>query len=1379
MTEEEVTYGLLQDSSPNDHCLFYFRELNDIEANLADETTKKYIDNDSYDLLSCNKEAQQLLRDLKEIRIPARVSSENIHQYAIPWCRGGVDPSNENHVSYLSSFCKQVKSDILRLINEAISKRSSFPAPYCLYEEIAHHASFCISKCESFCGRSDVLNAIRELLLSKIRKPLVVYGVSGSGKTSVMAKVQQNACAWLGSTCVTVLRFLGTSPSSSGIRGTLSSICQQLSLIYRITAPNLESMEFNEIVQYFHSLLIDMLPLIIKSHLLILLDSIDQLSPADGAHRMTWLPKLLPQNIHIILSMLPKEFGCLNVVRSLIPQEECYVETGAMSTCVGSEILDSWLSQAGRSLTKNQRSQVMRAFSLYPQPLFLRLLFHKTLTWFSYTNIDSNDLPRSTKDALNELFDQLQDHHGELLVSRSLGYFTSARNGLTETELEDVLSLDDKVLSDVYQYWDPPLESIIRIPQLVWKRVRYDISEFLVERQADGKTVIAWYHRQFIETTKNRYLKSDLDTKTCHLNLSTYFEGFQSTQTRPITLFHRKKTFYNISRQVATQPLVYKTGRYNLRKLSELPYNLVMAGEYEKLKHLTLCNFEWLFVKLQATSYHTTIQDFFLSTSLSTDIELSVVKEMLTLSAHRLKVQPKDLAGQILGRLNSINENNFMYPAVEQILKGALSWVDENEGCLLTPINSCLISPGGPLKTTLLGHSHLIQGIAVSQSLSILVSSSRTSDGVVFNVWDTSSLENMQILHSLVIYGDSLPYMTLTNELLVGACGHTLKIWNAITSEELKVVTSPSSIKCVTLLNLLDVIVVGTNDGKLLFIKRNTNDVIMLQSHTVSISALSFTGNNKFIISGASNGHVACHSTQSRSLIWHLQMYQDSKSISCIVTHHDCLYDVHYVIIGSEDASIQVRVAHNGILKHVLVGHKKAIKCLSLQSDEYNMRKSMILSCSLDSTIRMWNLYDGTCLKILTGHVDGITCLVISDEYAISGSKDDFLKVWNLKSGECTLTLEGHSSWISSVVILAKRQTIISGSNDKSLKLWNMKTPKSSQTCERHSTQPECIATTPCGMKVISGAPDSIKIWDTTSGKCLHTFTEPASCLCIHPFKSNLFFAGSKSGHMALCDLTCYKVIHTFMTQSIAVNCILVNQRLEHVYSACADGYIHTWSLKDFVFVKAYSGHEAGVKCITLSSENDILVSGSFDCTIRVVNVKSISEEVIVLKGHKKVVSCLDIAEDNTLLASGSDDCTLCLWDLKTSTILQVFRYADSVKCVSLSSLYNLVIAGAHCGKDQLKSWNIKSGECMNVYCGHTHAVMCMLTTHNDQYIVTGSRDGTIKVWRTNSAELLTSFDLQSQIKYMNLVAINAKSALLSATTKSGPIAILRLKLPV
>ena len=35
------------------------------------------------------------------------------------------------------------------------------------------------------------------------------------------------------------------------------------------------------------------------------LDSIDQLSPDDGAHLMKWLPKKLPKNVKIVISTLP------------------------------------------------------------------------------------------------------------------------------------------------------------------------------------------------------------------------------------------------------------------------------------------------------------------------------------------------------------------------------------------------------------------------------------------------------------------------------------------------------------------------------------------------------------------------------------------------------------------------------------------------------------------------------------------------------------------------------------------------------------------------------------------------------------------------------------------------------------------------------------------------------------------------------------------------------------------------------------------------------------------------------------------------------------------------------------------------------------------
>ena len=54
-----------------------------------------------------------------------------------------------------------------------------------------------------------------------------------------------------------------------------------------------------------------------------------------------------------------------------------------------------------------------------------------------------------------------------------------AKYGLTEGEMEDLLSLCDPVLNDVYQYWTPPLR---RLPPLLWVRVKSELTEYLVTR---------------------------------------------------------------------------------------------------------------------------------------------------------------------------------------------------------------------------------------------------------------------------------------------------------------------------------------------------------------------------------------------------------------------------------------------------------------------------------------------------------------------------------------------------------------------------------------------------------------------------------------------------------------------------------------------------------------------------------------------------------------------------------------------------------------------------------------------------------------------------------------------------------------------------------
>ena len=61
-----------------------------------------------------------------------------------------------------------------------------------------------------------------------------------------------------------------------------------------------------------------------------------------------------------------------------------------------------------------------------------------------------------------------------------------------------------QVLNDVYQYHLPPVR---RIPPLLWTRMRNDLPHYFSEREADGINVIGWYHRQFIEVSRERYFR--------------------------------------------------------------------------------------------------------------------------------------------------------------------------------------------------------------------------------------------------------------------------------------------------------------------------------------------------------------------------------------------------------------------------------------------------------------------------------------------------------------------------------------------------------------------------------------------------------------------------------------------------------------------------------------------------------------------------------------------------------------------------------------------------------------------------------------------------------------------------------------------------------
>jgi len=70
-----------------------------------------------------------------------------------------------------------------------------------------------------------------------------------------------------------------------------------------------------------------------------------------------------------------------------------------------------------------------------------------------------------------------------------------------------------------------------------------------------------------------------------------------------------------------------------------------------------------------------------------------------------------------------------------------------------------------------------------------------------------------------------------------------------------------------------------------------------------------------------------------------------------------------------------------------------------------------VASGSDDKTVRIFNLEDGTCQKVLKGHSDMVFAVAWSPDGKMlaSGSRDDSVKLWSPETGACLNTLDGHS----------------------------------------------------------------------------------------------------------------------------------------------------------------------------------------------------------------------------------------------------------------------------------------------------------------------------------------------------------------------------------
>ena len=1098
--------------------------------------------------------------------------------------------------SHLEAFASEIETKLKAAIDRHIAHVEAlerFP-DFALQAERAIHRAFAAQKLKVFFGRNNNLAAIERYLDDGSEQLLVLYGRSGLGKSALMARAVK--AAEEKAKAPVIARFVGASAASSNLRSLLLSLVDDLAALGLVTKPD----EFEQGINKFNGQIEAVLASIDKP-VIIFFDALDQLQ---APRPLGWLPRKLPPHVKLVVSVLNDSAyeADSDVYRRMKQRLAAYafLEIEPLLPSQGREILLALEQQSRCRLQEGQRDYVVAQFELAgASPLYLKTAFEIAKSWKSTAQAGQGRyvLAPDTSAVIAQFIDELSlvHHHKPELVARTLGFLSAAKDGLSESELCQVLSGAESVMRAIASAKHSAVTD--KLPSSVWTRLYRDLAPFLVEKLIDDQPLVQFFHRQVAQVVREWYyetVKIDL-----HKWLADYFET-QATRQGDRAI-------------------------YSKRGLSELPYQLHFANEFRGLDRI-LESPVWIEQKFKAFGTLPVIRDYELFGRGGLQ---PLIGRTLRLVANILARDPRQLFPQICGRIREAHCEHSA--AFIQMVRRSIS------PPALVPVTSSLTTPSVEV-LRLEGRGGSIECLtATPQGLL----ASGESNGII-QLWETRN--GIQVGELVGHSGAVHAVAVIDNSTLVsGGADGSIRLWNIDTYNQIDRFEIGHSVSIFLPLPG-GYLACGSNDGDLTLWRIEQKRRICAFHFESGVKCLAKLPDGR-LVAGVGKHVWVCNlvhgETEKRERlhvhgITAVAVLEDGRLVSSSYEYFPYMGNgINVWDRECSEAQSELRCMEGRVLSLAALSGNR-------------------LASGTDQGIIM--IWDAQQLKVVTrlkGPAKSVTALAsLSPDRLVSGSVDGTLNIWDLSQvGSKSEDGKGFPKGeVSAIVVLKNGKVAFSNEHEDRIKLVNDKGRMLYQRtlgisnffCEHEFadatiryTGVNALAVLVDGRVAVGMGDGSVRVWNAKCTKEDLFWENRPYCgqiTTLTTLSHSLLAVGYSSGEMLLLDLERRVPAGQYAPHNGRVTA-MITMPDGRIVSGAGDGVIRVWGQDRGKPNRILKGHRGWIRALTQTVHGNIVSSSQEDPHIRLWDVSN-ARKVATLGGHSGGVLSL-VALPNGQLVSG------------------------------------------------------------------------------------------------------------------------------------------------